>query len=69
MAGVVFVAGRVNDSGERVLTHDDGEPVAGVLVWLESRPDRPVFLEDLDAAVPITWIPEPEPYGVLLLEV
>jgi hypothetical protein len=69
MAGVVFVAGQVDDSGERVLTHDDGEPVAGVLVWLESRPDRPVFLEELDESFRISWFPEPEPYGVLLLEV
>ncbi|MDQ2679365.1 MAG: hypothetical protein M3Y51_11525 [Actinomycetota bacterium] len=69
MAGVVFIAGRVDDSGERVLTHDDGEPVDGVLVWLESRPDRPVFHEELDETVGVTWIPEPEPYGVLLLEV
>ncbi len=69
MAGVVFVAGRVDDSGERVLTHDDGEPVAGVLVWLESRPDQPVFLEELDETLEIIWNPEPEPYGVLLLEV
>jgi len=69
MAGVVFVAGQVDDSGERVLTHDDGTPVSGVLVWLESRPDRPVFQEDLDEQVGITWNIEPEPYGVLLLEV
>jgi hypothetical protein len=69
MAGVVYVAGRVDDTGERVLTHDEQAPVDGVLVWLESRPDRPVFLEQLDREVVVSWNLRPELYGVLLLEV
>lgn len=69
MAGVVFIAGTVEDSGERVLTHDDDVPVDGVLVWLESRPDRPVFLEHLEARLQVAWLMAPEPYGVSLLEV
>lgn len=69
MAGVVYLAGRVDGTGERVLTHDEQAPVDGVLVWLESRPDRPVFHEQLDRDLAVTWNRSPEPYGVLLLEV
>lgn len=69
MAGVVFIAGTVDGSGERVLTHDDDVPVDGVLVWLESRPDRPVFLEHLEGRFQVSWLVMPEPYGVTLLEV
>ncbi len=69
MAGVVFVAGVVEGSGERVLTHEDESPIDGVLVWLESRPDRAVFREQLDERCRVSWSERPEPYGVLLLEV
>lgn len=62
--GVVYVVGRVQGSGERVLSANGGLPVDGVIVWLESRPDDYDRLERIDELFDIVWHSEPQPYGV-----
>jgi len=60
---VVYVVGRVEGTGERVLSVHGGCPVDGVMVWLESRPEEYGHLERIEQLHSIVWHSEPEPYG------
>lgn len=62
--GVVFLVGRVEGTGEAVLSVDGSCPVDGVMVWLESCPDEYGRLEEIEELHDIVWYAEPEPYGV-----
>ena len=62
--GVVYMVGRVEGTGEAVLSLDGDCPVDGVMVWLESRSDEYGRLEEIEELHDIVWYAEPTPYGV-----
>lgn len=61
---VVFLVGRVEGTGEAVLSTASDLPVDDTIVWLESQPDEYGRLERIEELHPIVWLAEPEPYGV-----
>lgn|GEM_PF-1671526 len=64
--GIVYVVGRVQDTGEAVLSLHGSCPVDGIMVWLESRPDDWGSLEWLEKDHDILWDSEPQSFGVIV---
>lgn len=62
--GVVYLVGRVQGTGEPVLSASGEGPVDGLIVWLESRPDEYDRFGAIDEVHDIVWCAEPQPYGV-----
>jgi hypothetical protein len=62
--GVIFLVGRVEGTGEAVLSLQGGCPVDDSIVWLESEPNGFTRLEWIEELHEIVWYAEPEPYGV-----
>lgn len=62
--GVVYLVGRVEGTGEAVLSASGDCPVDGLIVWLDSQPDLYDRLERIEELHSIVWYAEPQPYGV-----